>query len=389
MRRVLFLNHSAQLGGGELSLLDLARHMPDCRVLLLADGPFRERLAEAGVDVQVVTAATRVLALRRESRLGSVLALPALLRLACRVAAAARAFDVIHCNSQKAFVVGALAGVLARRPVVWHLRDMLTHSAFSGLNRLITVKLANTMARLVITNSNATAEAFIAVGGDRTRTSVLYNGITARAPAEAEQLRSRLGLEGRTPVLGCFSRLSPWKGQHVLVEATAQLRDRHPDLVVLFVGSPLFGEDAYEVELRRLVADLGLQRQVQFLGFRPDVAELMALCDVVVHTSVEPEPFGRVIIEGQFAGKPVVATAGGGAAELICHEETGLLVPPGHPGALAAALSRLLEDPALAARLAQQGRVQATNEFTVERMVARFQRLLIHVPRPRHRAGLR
>jgi glycosyltransferase involved in cell wall biosynthesis len=376
MKRVLFLDHSAQLGGAELSLLDLARNLPACRVLLFADGPFRQRLAEAGVAVDLIRAPDRVMGVRRESRLHALTALPGILRLAARVAAIARGFDVIHCNSQKAFIVGSLAGVIARRPVIWHLRDMLTHSSFSGFNRKVTVALANRVAALVLTNSRATAEAFAAVGGDQQKAAVLYNGIDFPVPAGVPGLRGQLGLAEGAPVLGCFSRLSPWKGQHVLIAAAAALRRRHPQLAVLLVGSPLFDEDAYAAELHRLVAQLGLQEQVRFLGFRADVAELMALCDVVVHTSVEPEPFGRVIIEGQQAGKPVIATQGGGADELVAHGETGLLVPPGDAEVLAAAVEQLLADPSLAGRLAEQGRRSATEGFTVQRMVARFKRFL-------------
>lgn len=378
MRRVLFLNHTAQLGGGELSLLDLARHLPGCRVVLFAPGPFWQRLNEAGVDVEVLAAGQTVLGVRRESRLGALAALPGILRMAHQVATMARAFDIIHCNSQKAFVVGALAGAIARKPVIWHLRDMLTHASFSGLNRRVTVQLANRLAKLVITNSQATADAFAAVGGDQRKTAVLYNGIDpAPAYGSAGRVRSGLGLPaGQGPVLGCFSRLSPWKGQHVLLEAAAMLRPRYPDLTVLLVGSPLFGEDAYAEELRHRASVLGLGRHVKFLGFRSDIPALMSLCDVVVHTSVEPEPFGRVIIEGQFAGKPVIATAAGGAVELIDHGKTGLLVPPGDPSALADAVRLLMDDAPLATRIGLAGHGRAEQEFTVAKMVGRFQQLL-------------
>jgi len=380
VKRVLFLDHSAQLGGAELSLQDLARSQRDCRVLLFADGPFRERLTQAGVDVEVIAAPARMVGVRRESRFPGAAAIPGIASLAWRVAATARPFDLIHCNSQKAFVVGILAGLLARRPVVWHLRDMLTHSGFSRVNRRLAVTLANRLASLVLTNSRATAEAFAAAGGHLTKTAVLYNGLDLPQPtAQAvESRRNELGLGGRHPILGCFSRLSPWKGQHVLIQSAAQLRDRYPNVQVLLVGSPLFGEDAYEADLHRLVASHGLEGNVRFLGFRSDIAELMALCDLIVHTSTEPEPFGRVIVEGQLAGKAVIATRGGGASELVKDAETGLLVPPGDAASLAAAIVRLTgsDGAGLAARLAEQGRTHALREFSVAVMVERYGRLL-------------
>lgn len=378
MQRVLFLDHSSQLGGAELSLLDLARHTPASRVILFGDGPFRRRLQEADVDVQILEAPDSVMDVRRESRLGALTAAPGVLRLVSRVARVARGFDVIHCNSQKAFIVGSLAAVLARRPVIWHLRDMLTHSSFSGLNRKLAVSLANRLAALIIANSHATADAFCSVGGHREKTAVLYNGISSSpvTPARQAALRVDLGIAEAGPVLGCFSRLAPWKGQHVLIEAVSMLRAQYPGVQALLVGSPLFGEYAYEEQLRRLVQEHELENHVRFLGFRADVAELMALCDVVLHTSVEPEPFGRVIVEGQLAGKPVVATRAGGAAELVSDGNTGLLVPPGDASALATAVRRLLVDHGLAFRIAEAGRRRAEQEFSVQQMVSGFHRLV-------------
>lgn len=390
MTRVLFLDHTAQLGGAELSLLDLARHTAGCRVVLLADGPLRQRLATAGVGVQLLTAPASVTQVRRGSRWEAMAALPGVLHLAFRVAAIAHSFDVIHCNSQKAFVVGALAGSIARRPVIWHLRDMLTHSPFSALNRRLVVTLANRLAARVLVNSHATAEAFAAVGGSRDKTAVLYNGINPQVVADEEVrvLQHKLGLTGRQPVLGSFSRLSPWKGQHVLIEAVAALRQRFAAVTALLVGAPLFGEGAYEQKLRQQVTDLGLQEHVRFLGFRNDIPALMALCDVVVHTSVEPEPFGRVIIEGNLACKPVIATGAGGAVELIRNGETGLLVPPGNGPALAAAVERLLADPAFAQRIARTGSAYAREHFSVQRMISEFQRLVTDVIPPRRHTAV-
>jgi len=139
---------------------------------------------------------------------------------------------------------------------------------------------------------------------------------------------------------------------------------------LLLVGDALFGEEAYAASLRAQAARLGLGDRVHFLGFRSDVPRLMRTVDIVAHTSSAPEPFGRVVVEGMLAQRPVIATGAGGVPEIVS-AGTGVLVPPGDATALAAAFTRLLSDPEFAAGVARKGREHATTHFTVEEMVDR------------------
>lgn len=364
--RVLFVDQTAQLGGAELALLDLVREAPfHATVLLFEPGPLQQELEAVGVPVIVEPAAASVLGVRREEPAWAGLrAFPALARPIAALARRARSFDLLYANSQKAFVVAALAGVLARRPVVWHLHDVLTAAHFSRAHRAVGVALAWACAARVVANSQATARAFAEAGGPAGRVRVVYNGIDAAPfdavqPEEVEALREALGLAG-APVVGVFGRLAPWKGQHVLLESLARL----PRVHALLVGGPLFGEEAYEAELRRQADRLGLASRVHLLGFRRDVAPLMHCCDIVAHTSVAPEPFGRVIVEAMLAGRPVVAARAGGALEIVEDGMSGLLVKPGDSGALAEALQVLLEEPQLGRRLAAAAGVRARSAFS-------------------------
>ncbi|HEY0777462.1 MAG TPA: glycosyltransferase [Gemmatirosa sp.] len=367
--RVLFLDHAGVLGGAELSLLDIARHhAAESTVALLADGPFRARLTQAGVRVEVVSVGAAASGLRRDSAMPSPAALVGLLGAARRVARLARAHDVIYANSQKAFVVAVAAGVIAHRPVIWHLRDILSAEHFSRANVRAVVALANRRAACVLTNSRATAAAFVERGGAERKVQNVYNGIDAAAfcdvrDADVAAERALLGA-GDAPLIGVFGRLSPWKGQHVLLEALTHL----PGVHGVVVGDALFGEEAYAVHLRERAAVLGVADRVHFLGFRHEVPLLMRVVDVVAHTSVSAEPFGRVIVEGMLAGKPVVATRAGGATEIVRDGETGMLVPAGNAEALARAVTALLRTEA-GATIARAGRADAAERFTVEAML--------------------
>lgn len=368
--RVLFVDHAGVLGGAELSLLDVvAAFGTRAEVLLLADGPFRELLQSRGIAVSVESlgALKRV---KKETRLPSPAALTDALRLARRVARHARHGELLYANSQKAFVVSAAAGVLARRPVVWHLRDILAPPHFSASNVRAAVMLANLRAARVIANSRASAEAFIAAGGKADRVRVVHNGIDpapfdAATPADAESVRADLGIARDAFVVSLFGRFHPWKGQQVLLQALSAL----PGVHALFVGAPLFGEEAFESALHAQAAKPGLATRAHFLGFRRDVPALMRASDAVVHASVYPEPFGRVIVEGMLARRPVVATRGGGVQEIATDGETALLVPPNDATALASAINALRADPARARAIAERGAAHARANFSVAAMV--------------------
>lgn len=382
MSRVLFVDHVGALGGAELALLDVARaYRATCTFLLFSDGPFRDLLTQAGVRVEVLEGGKALHAVRRETRIPGLFACAQVMSLAWQVARRARHFDVMHANSQKAFVVACLAGQLARRPVIWDLNDLLSPQHFSRTNIRLDVMLANRFAVRVIANSKASADALVEQGGDPQKIRVVYNGLDptpfdqVRA-GEVEALRAELKLNG-APLVGLFGRLAEWKGQHIAVNALSQL----PGVHLLLVGDALFGEQAYAEHLRRQADRLGLRNRVHFLGFRKDIPALMRLVNVVTHTSTSAEPFGRVIVEGMLARRPVVATRAGGVPEIMADGETGLLVPPGDPAALAQALRGLLNDRSRAEQLAAAGRACAEERFTVDAMVQEMTRAMEEVAR--------
>lgn len=368
--RVLALDHVGVLGGAELSMLDIVSGLgDDVTVRLFEDGPFREALERRRVEVQVLPMGALTF-VKKESVAPSPRAILAAWRMAGVVAREGASTRVLYANSQKAFIVAALAGRRGGHPVVWHLRDLLGAPHFSALNTRAAVMLANWGATRVITNSQATADAFIAAGGRHRLVAVVHNGVDAAAfdavPDDTVRaLRAQLA-PGAGYVLAAFGRLHAWKGQQVVLDALAQLPD---DCHLWVVGAALFGEQAFEASLRAQAQRLGVASRVRFLGFREDIAALMRAADVIVHASTFPEPFGRVVVEGMLARRPVVATAAGGIVEIIADGATGLLVPPGDAGALAHAVVTLRADPVRAAAIAQAGSARARSAFGVESMV--------------------
>ncbi len=371
MPRILFVDQSKVLGGAELSLIDIARGFPDSAVAVFEGGEFSDRLRDLGIPVFVLSGSDELQKVTRGGGiLSSVMALPALFVTARKIAAHARDFDIIYANTQKAMLTAAVAGKLAGKPVVWHLRDLMTTDHFSTSHINASVKTANLLVARIIANSHATHHAFITSGGAESKTVTIHNGIDAE-PFVAidselvEQTRNELGLDGKV-VAGFFSRLSDWKGQHILLEA---IREK-PEWNALIVGGALFQEDhLYEDRLRKMVDEFGLHDRVQFLGFRDDIPVLMSLVDVVVHASTSAEPFGRVIVEGMLARTPVVASNGGGAAEIINHGKTGFLFEPGDVAGLSKVLGQITRDKEGVQRMSEAALEEALDYYSVERLL--------------------
>jgi glycosyltransferase involved in cell wall biosynthesis len=377
--RILFLDQTGKLGGAELSLLDVVKpYGNDCLVCLFSDGILRQLLEEASIPVRVLN--DTLLRVTKNSNLFQNLSSTgSLISLVSQVAKLARHYDCIYANTQKALVVGALASFLSRRPLIYHLRDILSADHFSFTNRKVAVTLANCFASQVITNSKATQAAFIKAGGRADLTKVVYNGFQPEqyqvSNTYINQVRKEFGLEGQF-VVGHFSRLSPWKGQHVLLDA---LVDCPSTVVAIFVGDALFGEQEYAEALHQRVIDLGLQERVRFLGFRSDVVRLMSACDLIAHTSTAPEPFGRVIVEAMLCGRPVVASNAGGATELIQSNKTGWLFRPGDAKQLAEIITFAQQNLVKRQALADAGKMQAALQFHLTNTNQRLAQLLNHV----------
>ena len=381
MKKILFIDHTAVLGGAELSLLDLASaYSQTSKVLLFKDGPLRHRLETAGVEVKTTEASQTLLDLRTSEGLNSSLSMiPELWDLAGAIAREAEGYDLILANSQKAFITAALSSLRGSPAVCWHLRDILTAKHFSRVNRRVAVFMANRFASKVLVNSHATGKAFVAAGGKRKLLSVVYNGFESQkfdavAIEDQKEVRDRLGI-GDAPLVGLFSRLSYWKGQHILLEAIREL----PQVHAILVGEALFGEQDYVSELKTLAELPELAGRVHWLGFQDDIPTLMKACDIVVHTSTEPEPFGRVIVEGQLARRPVIASAAGGALELIEDGVNGYLFPLEDTIALRQLIDKLISDRALAKSFGEKGYDDAKTNFAIDIILETFAKAIVSV----------
>ena len=220
------------------------------------------------------------------------------------------------------------------------------------------------------------------------RITVIHDALdlSAFTPGEPPaSLRAELDIPAGTPVFGVFGRVIPWKGILEFVRAAIQVLARVPEARALIVGDRSDGSADYYDEVVTLARQSGYGERILFTGFRPDVPALMRLCDVVLHTSTEPEPFGLTVVEAMASGRPIVAANSGGPLETVVPGVTGELVDPTDTAALADAITRFLTDRELTARVGRAAAEHAHRAFSpavhaerVERVYAR----LPHTPLP-------
>jgi glycosyltransferase involved in cell wall biosynthesis len=386
--RVLFVNPLGALGGSERSLLDLLAALGregatvERRLLLMAGGELENEARALGVRVDLLPMPRALVELgemraeagRRGSRafgLGRAALVTAPYLAAFRRAVRRTAPDIVHTNGMKAHAAALLA--VPELPRVIHLRDFASQ-------RPLTRHLLGLGSRrsVVVANSEAVAADFRALS-PRSRTRVVYNGIDTAlfaddglAPAPLAELAGLPVPPGGALCIGLVATYAWWKGHRTFIAAAARLRALTPTPLRFYViGGPTYGAHGSEVsrsELEALVQSSGLSGEVGLVPFQRDVPNAIRALDIVVHASERPEPFGRVIVEGMAAGKPVVVSRAGGALELFREGTTGVGFTPGDPEALARALLSLVSDAALRQRLGTAAQDEARRRFDRARL---------------------
>ncbi len=359
--RLLLLTVGLGIGGTEEQIKELAvrldRRRYDVTVCALkGDGTIAQELRALGLPVVLLEGKGK----------GDMSVLHRLYRLLRTLRP-----DLIHAFLGPANLGAALVGRLLPEPIlVWSYRDLDVWRR--GLHWMVDRWAVRRAAAVTCCSDSVRRFVMQHVSLPPERITTIHNGVDlARFGAPSKVEREQLGLRAQLPVVGTVCRLDePKKGLAVLLQAMRLATDRGdaPAWQLLIVG-----EGPARGGLTQLSERLGLADRVIFAGSRRDVAAILPLLDLFVCPSLY-EGFGIAIVEAMMAGRPVVASSVGGITEIVRPGDTGLLVPPGDPAALAGAIQDLLRQPELAARLGREGKRAAT-EFSVDTMVERHQAL--------------
>ena len=393
--RIVYVNPAANLGGGELSLLDLisstrnSAPLAELHLVVTADGPLAERARDLGAFVHINSLPRALGALgdstlRGRSRLATAFltarVAPEATLAALRYARCLQALigdlapDVIHSNGIKTHLLIRLCR-FSGIPVVWHIRDMI------GARPLVSTLLRKATAGVVgaIAVSEAVARDARLVIGNAFPIAAVHDGIDidrfVPGPGNGPNLDTLAGLTPASEAtirVGLVATYARWKGHEVFLEAMARLASGgHAQVRGYIVGGPIYetrGSQFSEEELRARAELLGLTGRVGFIPFQVDPAEIYRSLDVVIHASTLPEPFGRTIVESMACRRATIVARAGGASELFQDGQDAVGVTPGDVDDLANAIGRLIDDPNLRASIAERARCSALERFDRRRL---------------------
>ncbi len=284
--------------------------------------------------------------------------------------------DVIYCTEKpRDTLYGYVLARLTGAKCVVHL-----HVKYENwINPLVRWSMHRCDA--VIGVSQFVAESVIANGYPPSKVHAVLNALDADGwdyRIDGTSVREQFGVAPTTTLLAIISRLFHWKGHSHLLRALAKVKPIHPDFKLLIVGEDdprgAPGHGSYTAQLKREITELGLSDHVVFTGFRSDIAQVLAACDIFAMPSHE-EPFGLVFLEAMAMKKPIIAIANGGTVEVVEHGRTGLLAPPGDIDALAEHISTLILNPSLREQMGAYGRLQVEQRFTPSKMAYESERI--------------
>jgi len=385
-RVALFVHGPRNVGGDSTVLLHTLEDLSSVTAVVVAtpSGEAWERFVALGNCIKLIGLDMGVTGTEpgspKRSRLADAAVFAAALARLTAIIVRERAEVVYTLDRSRAVLLAALAAKLSRRRLVFHAHYPYYPSA--GWSRRV-VRAAD----CVVAISQFIRSEYELRGIDPRKIRVVYNGIDASRYARASDpaaTRGALGLEPDEQLVLLPGRLSRYKGQLELLDALPLILEHHPRARVVFAGydSPELGDlvvpgrGSVGAVLQGRAAELGVTDRMLLTGATSQMPELMAAADVVVVPSWA-EPFGLVVAEAMAAARPIVAAHAGAIPELVKDGESALLVPARDPPALAQAITRLLDDPALAQRLATRAQQDVRQKFTIARYAREIQDVLL------------
>lgn len=284
-------------------------------------------------------------------------------------------FELVHMNNT------------LLRPQQWILASVLTRTKIIAHERGINSRFPTQafffakFLSAIICISEAVRSNLLRSGFPKEQLAMIYNGLdpeSFKPKRDKADVRREIGVPSG-PLVGIVGNIKAWKGQEIVIRSMRLVRERIPDARCLVIGGSSPDDAEYRRHVEQLIASEGLAGAVTITGFRKDVPDLVNCLDVLVHASVEPEPFGRVLLEGMALEKPVISNTIGSGPEIVADGVTGVLVPPAAPDDLAVAIITLLENPGLALEMGKAGRRRLDELFHISFNIEKTEELYSRV----------
>ncbi len=379
--KILFVHSSDEMYGADFILLQLVTHLDRTQfepwVVLPHDLPQSGLLGQAlaARDIRVMWCKLAVLRRHYFTPLGLLLYGWRLLVSSWALARFIRReqIDLVHSHTA-AVLSGAMAAWLTRRPHVWQTLEIVTRPY--PLRRLLAWLLPRWSVMVIAASAAVKAHLCADEPRHQTLTKVIHFGLNLAdwQPMETdrERLRAEWGIADNCVLVGMVGRVNQWKGQDYFLQVAQLVAQQCPQARFALVGGTFYGQKQLLVDLQAQITLLGLAEVAQWHDFRRDVTAVLAAYDIFVLPSTLPDPLPTVVLEAMAAGKPVVSNAHGGTMEMVADGVTGLLVKPGQPQAMAAAVLQLIHHPDTRAAMGQNGRLRLAAHFTLDQFIEKW-----------------
>lgn len=362
MKNILFIHSSSELYGSDRSLLNIVKGIDKKKymvyVILPCQGPLVEEMKRVP-NVKVDVFEVAVLRRKNLSLSGGIAYLQQFLKSYNYLKQFIKdnKIDIVETNTAVVFP-GAIAAKKQKCKSLWHIREIIK----SDIENKVISFVMNRYADIIISNSIATGKS-LKVSQDKVR--VVYNAVDSD---NGNNVQEHDGI-----IIGMAGRINRWKGQKLFVDAAEIVQKNHPETKFEIAGEAYEGEEYIRAELENYISEKQLSDKIQLLGQVEKMENFYDHIDIFVLPSIQPEPFGLVVIEAMEYGIPVVATNHGGPTEIIANGTDGYLVDFQKPDEMAQRIEELIEDAVLRKQMGKNGQAKKRKMFSLDEMITRMQ----------------
>lgn len=271
----------------------------------------------------------------------------------------------VVCKGLLANFYGPLASKFAGISCIWDMQEIILKEKCFGLMRCVLNFWAH-RAKGIIAPAKAVRDQFSEE--IKKKIVLIPNGIDTdyySPEVDRRKVRKEWGIGDQEILIGHIARFTYWKGQKVFVQAALEISKEIPHAKFVLVGSPVFEDDAYEKEVKKMADESGFRERFLFPGFRDDLKHVLAALDIFAHSSIEPEGCPLTLLAAMSMGKPVVATRVQGNDEIV-NEGQAILVSPNQPDEMAHALLKTIHDKAFSQNLSRLARQRILTQYSLQ-----------------------
>ena len=373
MNNIVFLHSSSELYGSDRSLLNLVKNLDkdkfNITVILPDDGPLVDKINSFD-NVEVIINELAVLRRKNLSLSGMSKYFIELMRSIKFInnLIKEKSIDIVYTNTSVIFV-GGISAKICKVKSVWHIREIIK----SKYERFIVSKIVNIFSDYIIANSKATAEA---ISKNKDKVKVVYNAIDIEKNSDLKgidefykEVAATIVKSNNKIKIGMAGRINRWKGQKLFVDMAKLVSEENDNVEFLIAGDVYKGEDYILDNLKGYILESGVKDKIGLLGQVDNMSNFYKKLDIFVLPSIQPEPFGLVVIEAMNNKLPVVATNHGGPVEIIDNNIDGFLVDYKDAREMAQVVNKLIKDKELRNYISANAEKKVKKKFNVSRYV--------------------